>query len=146
VRRFAVDTNLYIDAVRSVEESGALDRFHAAFLPFIHLSAVVALELLAGADSNSVALVEREVVGPFERRGRVLTPSYGAYRAAARVLGALFRGGLEPARASRSLLNDALLAASCRESGMTLVTRDRGDFTRIGELLPGFEFVAPWPR
>jgi predicted nucleic acid-binding protein len=43
-----------------------------------------------------------------------------------------------------SLLNDALLAASCREAGITLVTND-GDFGRFAPFMKGWRPVSPWP-
>ena len=48
------------------------------------------------------------------------------------------------AQAGGVLVQDALLAASCRESGVTLITRDR-DFDRFRRLLPGWKTTAPWP-
>ena len=43
-----------------------------------------------------------------------------------------------------SLLNDALIAASWREQGITLITRD-GDFNRLAPFVKGFRHAAPWP-
>ena len=43
-----------------------------------------------------------------------------------------------------SLLNDALIAASCREQGITLITKD-GDFKRLAPFVKGFRYTAPWP-
>ena len=44
----------------------------------------------------------------------------------------------------RSLVNDVLLAISCREAGVVLVKKNVADVTRIPSVRP-FEFVAPWP-
>ena len=61
-------------------------------------------------------------------------------REAGRVLSAIgYRG------APGGLANDALLAASCRESGMTLVSANPRDFRRIADVLAGFDWTAPWP-
>jgi predicted nucleic acid-binding protein len=43
-----------------------------------------------------------------------------------------------------SLLNDALLAASCRDAGISLVTND-GDFDRFAPFMKGWRHVRPWP-
>jgi len=43
-----------------------------------------------------------------------------------------------------SLLNDALIAASCREQGITLITKD-GDFKRLAPFVRGFRYASPWP-
>jgi predicted nucleic acid-binding protein len=41
-------------------------------------------------------------------------------------------------------MNDALLAASCREAGVVLVTRNLADFQRIAQVEP-VRFQEPWP-
>jgi predicted nucleic acid-binding protein len=43
-----------------------------------------------------------------------------------------------------SLLNDALIAVSCREQGITLITRD-ADFKRLSPFVRGFRYATPWP-
>jgi len=45
---------------------------------------------------------------------------------------------------SKSFGNDVLLALSCREAGLVLVTDNRRDFERIARVAP-FDFVDPWP-
>jgi predicted nucleic acid-binding protein len=44
----------------------------------------------------------------------------------------------------KSLVNDYLLAASCRESGVTLVTQDVSDFESIKRYIK-VQFTQPWP-
>jgi predicted nucleic acid-binding protein len=52
------------------------------------------------------------------------------------------RDGWLPVHENPSLLNDALLAASCREAGITLVTQD-SDFDRFTPLMKGWRHVRP---
>ena len=137
--RYVLDTNLFVDAIRSESAAGELERFYQVFLPFTWLSAVVVQELLAGTRRGAEDDLERDLVEPFEKRGRVLVPSFAAHKRAGRALAAL---GTDPAR---GLPNDALLAASCRETGMALVTRNARDFSRLRARMPGFTFVPPWP-
>jgi predicted nucleic acid-binding protein len=54
------------------------------------------------------------------------------------------RDGWDVIHENPSLLNDALIASSCRERGITLITKD-GDFDRFVPLLGGWQHVAPWP-
>jgi len=54
------------------------------------------------------------------------------------------REGWQPFDEKHSLVNDALIAVSCREVGVTLITKD-GDFIRLAPLIRGFRHVAPWP-
>jgi predicted nucleic acid-binding protein len=145
-RKYTLDADLYIRAFRDSGANAALRLFHTAFAPFEYLSAVVVQELRAGAQAADAADdLERHLFGPFERSGRILAPSYGAWKRAGAVLAALARTeGLELARISKGFANDVLLAATCREAGVTLVTENRRDFERIARVAP-FDFVDPWP-
>jgi predicted nucleic acid-binding protein len=146
-RKYTLDTNIYIDAFRLPEANAALQVFHTVFAPFEYLSAVVVQELRAGTRAGRLgaAALQRNVFNPFERRGRVFTPSYGAWKEAGEVLAALAdRGRLDWRNVPRGFVNDALLAMSCREAGIVLVTANGDDFERIASVRP-FAFVAPWP-
>jgi predicted nucleic acid-binding protein len=142
-RRYVVDTNLYVDALRTEAGRTALDAFHAAYVPFAYMSAVVAHELLAGVRGRASAKLDAAIIAPFQRRGRIITPSYEAWKEAGRLLGELVAASAW-ATVSRGFVNDVLLAMSCRESGAVLVTRNLRDFTRIATAR-SFDFVAPWP-
>lgn len=144
--KYVVDTNVYIDASRDATEAERLKLFLARWLPVTYMSAVVIQELRAGARTGEqTEALERWTLAPFARRGRILVPSAQAFEASGRILADLVgKDGVELASARASLPNDTLLAASCREAGATLVTRD-GDFERIATHLRGFRHVAPWP-
>jgi predicted nucleic acid-binding protein len=142
-RRFAIDTHLYIDALRTENGRAALNAFHTAFTPFIHLCSVVAHELRAGARGAASQRVDSALIAPFERRGRVFTPSHRAWTDAGAVLSEL----LAPTQwrsVSRSFVNDVLLAMACREAGVVLITDNTDDFERIATARK-FAFVAAWP-
>jgi hypothetical protein len=47
-------------------------------------------------------------------------------------------------RVSKSFGNDVLLAVSCHDAGLVLVTDNRRDFERIARGAP-FDFVDRWP-
>ena len=144
-RRYVLDTNVFIRAVRDSAFGEGLARFHAAFAPFEHFAAVVAQELIAGARGPAAArTIDRAIIEPFERRGRIIVPSYAAWKETGAVLSALVSSGMRWPDVSRSFVNDILLAMSCREAGMVLVTENTRDFERIAQVKP-FEFVAPWP-
>jgi predicted nucleic acid-binding protein len=135
-----------VDAARSHEAAAALEAFTAAAGPTLYLSAVVAAELRAGArTATALRTLERDVIAPYERRARVLVPSGTAWNALGRTLSELSRrDGLDVARAPRSFAFDILIAASCREAGATLVSRNTADLKRIGRVL-AFEYTAPFP-
>lgn len=145
-RRYVLDTNLFIRAFRDPAANAELQRFHQVFAPFELLSAVVAQELRAGVRSTpSRRLLERHVLDPFVRRDRVVTPSTGAWHESGDLLaGMAVDEGLDVSRVSKAFGNDVLLALSCREAGVVLVTDNDRDFERIRRRVR-FAFVGPWP-
>lgn len=124
-----------------------LQRFHAVFAPFEFFSVIVAQELRSGTRSLADRkALEKHVLGPYTRRGRILVPSERAWQDSGDVLAELAaKEGLEVGKVSKSFANDVLLALSCRESGMVLVTENIRDFKRISKVAP-FEFTEPWPE
>jgi predicted nucleic acid-binding protein len=147
VPKFTLDTNVFVDALRSSEGAAGLKRFLATSLPSTWMSAVVMLELRSGARTAAqVTALESGLIEPFSRRNRVLVPTARAYLEAGRILAELGGGGSGRGqrRAPASFVTDVLMAASCRENGVTLVTRDT-DFAVIAKHLPGLKFVPPWP-
>jgi predicted nucleic acid-binding protein len=147
VKRYVVDSNLYIEAIRDSRAAPAFAEFAVAYAPNLLLHAVVAQELTAGATSTrSRRQLERELLQPLERRGRLLVPTYAAWKRSGEVIAELIaRGDLSPGGIPRSFPNDVLIAASCREAGIILITRNRADFERIRRVEP-VEIAAPWPR
>jgi len=146
VSKYVLDTNLYIAANRDRTAAEALVGFYAVHLPLTYLHATVAQELMLGALTPAGRRQVREAyMRPFEARGRVITPSYQAWIRSGELVAALVqRGVLSPGGFTRSFLNDALLASSCRELGLTLITSNTRDFARL-RLVERFEYVTPWP-
>ncbi len=145
--RYVIDTNLYIRAWRNPATQGVeLDRFYRSRMVVTHLCSVVFHELLMGA--NNPRMARDLVVGlaaPFKRTGRIVVPSHSSWTQAAEVIRQMARhDGLDRGTLPRSFVNDALIAACCREEGLTLVTENAQDFNRIQKRIK-FEFVAPWP-
>ena len=145
-RKYALDSNVVILAFRDEARTAELQGLRSAFAPFEHLSAVVVQELRAGARSvQAAAQLQRHVLDPLERRGRTFAPTFAAWKRAGEVLARLSALEGAPLRTfGRTFVNDVLLAASCREAGVVLVTNNARDFTRIQPALP-FEFVHIWP-
>jgi predicted nucleic acid-binding protein len=147
VRKYALDANCYIDASRDTEAWKALARFTTWSAPRLFLSSVVAAELRAGARSaRDREQLEDTVLGPFVRRGRLLTPGVAAWDALGLTLATLReREGLQLAQVRRGFALDILLAYSCRASGVVLVTQNARDMARIRRVFT-FEYVAPYPE
>lgn len=144
--KYALDTNLFIDAFRDPSAEAALVTFLESALPFMFMSAVVMQELAAGARTPEQAReLEQLVFRPFKRRERVFAPSSDAFVKSGRMLADVAaREGWEVVHENPSLLNDALIAASCRERGIALIAQD-ADFDRFRPSLKGWQHLAPWP-
>ena len=145
-RKYLLDTNVYLDAIRDPGFEREFDSFLERNAPAIFMSAVVMQELRAGAITDKQAnALQNGIFGVFERRRRIAAPSAAAFKECGRILAALFRkDGVSFSKRPRSLVNDILIAATCRENGFILVTRDR-DFALVRPHLRGFTFVPPWP-
>lgn len=144
--KYILDTNIYISAVRDPAKAQELIEFYAAYLPFTYFHAAVAQELLLGAiDRRKRRQVEKAFIEPFQSRGRVIVPTYATWRRSGELIGLLIEAGnMRPGSVRRSFLNDAILAASCREFGLTVVTENTGDFRLLQEV-ERFKYVGPWP-
>ena len=88
--KFTCDTNVLVDVLRDPSAEEAFGVFLSRFSHLTYLSAVVILELRAGARTPGQAkLLEQEVVQRFARANRVFTPSADAFSAAGRLLATL---------------------------------------------------------
>lgn len=130
MRRVVIDTNLYIDWLNARRHEAVLFERDAVK----YLSAVVMLELYAGAVSARDRRLVRRVVASFDRADRILVPSRAVYEEAGHVLRGL------PER-SPSLTNDVLIALSARALGATVVTSNGRDFAAIRDVRP-FELTV----
>jgi predicted nucleic acid-binding protein len=147
VRKYLLDTNLYVRAFRSEEGAAELERYYADFTPNTYLSSIVLHKLLVGASTvEKTRQIRENLVGPLARAGRVITPSHSAWEQAGSAIAAMARQeGRDLRSVAKSLVNDFLLAASCRESGTILITDNTADFKLIRKYLR-HEFVPAWPK
>lgn len=146
LRKYVLDTNCFVDAARSEPAAAAYEAFVARAAPGLWLSAVVAAELRAGArTARARRVLERQVLGPYLRRGRVLTPSAANWEALGTALATLgTREGLDLKQVPRSFVFDVLIAHSCREAGAVLVSANARDMERIRRVF-AFDHVEPYP-
>src|SRR5881397_3650561 len=82
MRRLVIDTNIYIDWFNSGKHEDVLFQRDAVK----HLSAIVLMELRAGALSPADRRLVRRVESAFERTGRILTPSRHVFAEAGEAL------------------------------------------------------------
>ena len=145
LRKYVLDTNCFIDAAHDADARDALEAFSLQAAPGLFLSSVVAAELRAGA-GKARATLERLVLEPYIRRGRVVTPSAQSWAMLGTTLATLAeRDGLVLAQTRRRFIFDILIADSCREAGATLVSANARDLERINRVFT-FALVAPYPK
>ena len=141
-----LDSNVYIAGFNDPEFGEAFRAFHQKNLPRLVLSAVVAHELLVGArDRRRIDALERGLIEPFRTRRRIHVPTLATWNLAAGIdRGLRELGSYDGSLAQRSFANDLLIAATARELGAMLVTRNLGDFELIQRVVP-IHFQPPWP-
>jgi len=126
-----LDTNVYLNAVRSDE---GREQFRSLFFPLLSvtfLSAVVAYELAVDAASRQTRTLVEEFIRPMEATGRVVTPLRADWMMAAEVMTAVHDKAPSLRSKLPGLLNDILIALSARQIGAALFTYNRADFELI---------------
>jgi predicted nucleic acid-binding protein len=143
---FILDSNIYIEGFNNNSFASRLRGFHQTNLPRIILSAVVLSELLVGANSrNRERVLRRTLIEPFRSRRRILVPTLQTWESASAVDRRLRSlGSFDSSLAQRGFFNDILIAASAREIGATVITKNLADFALIARVLD-VRFAPPWP-
>jgi predicted nucleic acid-binding protein len=132
MHRIVVDTNVYVDWINK----GRHEEVLFARNTVRYLSAVVLMELRAGASSPGDRRLLDRLQQAFEKAGRVLTPSRRVFAEAGDILGRLRTERGFGVAASRSIANDVLIALSARSIGATVVTGNRRDYEAIQTVRP----------
>jgi len=131
VPKHLIDTDLYIDLIQSGKTLPIIRELYAKEAPGIYFSSVVAQELLAGARSPTGRKHVETLLAPFERAGRVVTPSHRQWKEAGNMLARLLESRRDLKSKLPALVNDCLVALSARALGATLYTKNRDDFTLL---------------
>jgi predicted nucleic acid-binding protein len=98
----------------------------------IWLSSVVLEELYAGAEDRDRHIVER-LERDFDKARRVLVPNLSDWTQAGKVLARLAAKYDYEQIGQGRLTNDALIAMSAARTGITVITANRRDFSRLAE-------------
>jgi predicted nucleic acid-binding protein len=146
LKKYIFDSNIYIRAARDGAFASELIRLSERFLPQLYLHAVVVQELYVGAvNKQAIRFVERQIAEPFEKRGRLIVPSYRSWKRSGEIVAELVeRKILTSGGIAKSFMNDILLASSCREEGIEIVTLNERDLSRI-QHVERVAYTAPWP-
>ena len=127
MRRLIVDTNVYVDWMNTGRHEDVL--FEKGSVKY--LSAVVLMELRAGAIRPDDRRLLRRVQAVFEKAGRLLVPSARVYAEAGETLRRLQAEKGYNLSSSPSLVGDVLIALSARAIGAVVVTQNERDFRAI---------------
>jgi predicted nucleic acid-binding protein len=133
-----IDTNIFINRFRNPQHHR--DIFMSEGV--VYLSAVVFMELRAGAHTKNAAKAVYDLYNHFRRLDRLVIPSATDYERAGDILARLQTTKGYTIRKSASITNDCLIAASARSIGATLYSQNRRDFEAIRELMD-FKVVFP---
>ncbi|MCU0646935.1 MAG: type II toxin-antitoxin system VapC family toxin [Gemmatimonadaceae bacterium] len=139
-----LDTNCYIRAMRSEPERLQLRQFARIRATRLWVSSIVLAELRGGVRSgDDPERLTRVVFEPWADGTQVAVPGALAWQLAGDAYARL-RGHGDRSRMTRAFAFDVLLAATCAEQELTLVTHNVRDMGRIAEVIP-FRFVPPYP-
>jgi predicted nucleic acid-binding protein len=136
MRRLVIDTNIYIDWFNAgLHEEILFQRDTVK-----HLSAVVLMELRAGAFSSSDRRLVQRVERAFTKAGRILVPSRAVFAEAGDALRRLQADRGFRLETSHSIVADVLIALSARSIGATVVTQNERHYQAIRAVRP-FQLV-----
>jgi predicted nucleic acid-binding protein len=133
-----IDTNIFIDRFQNPEQHRGIFMSEGV----VYLSAVVFMELRAGAHTKQALKAVYDLYGYFRRLERLVIPSSADYERAGGILARLQTAKGYTIRKSASITNDCLIAASARSIGATLYSQNRKDFEAIRELMD-FKVLFP---
>lgn len=139
MERVVIDTNIYVDWLNEGRHEAVLFRREAVK----YLSAVVLMELSAGAFSARDRRLVQEVTSAFAKVGRILAPTVAIYEEAGDVLRRLQESRGYTVASAYGLANDVLIALSARSIGATVITQNQRDFVTIQTIRPFKLALAP---
>lgn len=127
-----LDTSIYIDFINAnTYREWVFVRDYPARL---YLSAVVLMELYAGAHRRSDVKLIDALRKPFAKRRMIVVPTAQDYAMAGQILARLQELRGYDLKKSYGLANDALIALSAYRIGATVVTQNQRDFESIREI------------
>lgn len=132
MKKVVPDTDVYIDWLNSGRYGDVL--LAKGFLKY--LSAIVLLELEAGAFSKKDQRLVEKLAQGFDQVGRIIVPTAANYRESGKLLRRLQEERGYDLSKAYSLVNDVLIALSARRIGAMVITRNAKDFEAIRALRP----------
>ena len=137
MRRVVIDTNLYIDWINAGRHEDVLFRQDS----IKHMSAVVLMELRAGAFTQPDRRLIHRIETAFDKAGRILVPTRRVFSEAGDTLHRLQATRGFRREAPVSMANDVLIALSARSIGATVVTQNERHYRAI-QSVRDFELIV----
>jgi len=128
-RKVILDTNIYIDIIKS----GELEIFYQQRY-LIYLPAIVLMELKAGAHSKEAIDTINDLRDYFKRKNRIIEPTRDDFDLAGEILAKLQSEKGYDLKKTYSLANDVLIALTARKIGAEVATQNKTDFEAIKEI------------
>lgn len=129
--KYIFDTNIYIRCMLDRDFALRHKDQYARHIPSTFLSSVVAQELIVGCTDDLTVRRVQNFLEPFERVRRIVNPTYEDWKEAGFI--AVKIGVKRPDFRTKkiALINDILIALSCRSIGAILITLNSQDFEVI---------------
>ena len=137
MRRLVIDTNVYIDWFNAGRHGDVLFQRDTVK----HLSAVVLMELRAGAFSVRDRRLVQRLESVFAKAGRILVPSRAVFVEAGDAMRRLQADRGFHIESNHSIVNDVLIALSARSIGAAVVTQNEDHYQAIRTVRP-FQLVV----
>ena len=136
MKKVLIDTCVYIDWLNQ----GRHDEVMLGTGVVRYLSAVVVMELQAGAQHRGARSATSALIRAYRSAGRLAVPSSEVFERAGGVLRQLKLAGRDVRQAS--LCNDVLIALTARSIGASVVTVNLDDFAAIRRI-ERFDLMPP---
>lgn len=129
--KYIFDTNIYIHCM--LDRDFALEHTdrYARHIPSTFFSSVVAQELVVGCTDEFAVRRVQNFLRPFERVRRIINPTYEDWKEAGLIAVKISLKRPDLKSKKIALVNDILIALSCRSIGAILVTLNSTDFEVI---------------
>ena len=136
MKKVLIDTCVYIDWLNQ----GRHEEVMLGVGLVRYLSAVVAMELRAGAQHRAARDSTSALIRAYRSSGRLVAPSSEVFERAGGVLRQLKLAGRDVRQSS--LCNDVLIALTARSIGASVVTANPDDFAAI-QRIERFDLMPP---
>lgn len=134
MKKYIIDTDIYIQFLRNGQYNNIIIDIYTHKTPGIYFSSVVIHELLIGAIGKKGRDNVENLYRPFERVGRIVTPTLNIWKEAGILLSLLRQKRKDLRTKIPTIINDALIALSAKSIGATVFTINAQDFQIIGEI------------